>query len=380
MRRLALAVMLLLMTAAHHANSATIYFAGGEDTSFTVVGSPSGVDVSDTVARRTAFAREALSMANGTTVADPPANRMATPTFTSASTLWIHAQVYSAGVITTTSGEQAMLVRSPDGVSRIVLRQTGTNGTLKVSKRNAAGTITDLATASGTFSVNTVTSFDLQIVYGCTSGDQVNLWLAGVSVISFTGASICTDAATSLNQAEFASINNGAYVTQSGLGCDNAGGAASTCWSEVIAADSDTRGMGLWTLAPQASGNTQSWTPNTVGDVNPTAINDTNFVSTGSNNALSEWTTPTSPPSGTWNVIAIVQEARVLASTSGPSTAEWLMRTKDGTDYVTGSFTPPVAAFGNFSNQIWTTNPHTSAAFVIGDIAAGFNLGIESTP
>jgi hypothetical protein len=203
------------------------------------------------------------------------------------------------------------------------------------------------------------------------------MWFAGTQVINYTGASICTDAATQLNQVDFASFNNG---TNNNGGCNSGSGYGATCWSEIIIADSDTRGMGLWTLAPQAAGNTQSWTPNTVSDVNPVTINDTNFVSTGSNNALSEWTTPTSPPSGTWNVLAIVQEARVLASTSGPSTAEWLMRTKDGSDHTTGSFTPPVASFANFNNQIWATNPHTSAAFVIGDITTGFNLGIESTP
>jgi hypothetical protein len=196
------------------------------------------------------------------------------------------------------------------------------------------------------------------------------MYLAGTQVINFSG-NPCTDAATQLNQVEFASANGGAGGTVS-----NGGG---TGWSEIIIADQDTRGMGLWTLNPTAAGNTQSWTPNTVANVNKATINDTTNVSTGSNNALSEWTTPTSPPAGTWNVLAVVQEARVLRGTTGPQNFEWLLRTTDGTDHVTGSVNPSTS-FGNFSNQIWATNPFTTSAWAITDIAAGFNLGIESLP
>jgi hypothetical protein len=355
------------------ADAFTLYFAGSEDISFTSIGAAQtaiGSSCGVSIGCRSSFAHAAVQVGNGTSTSDPPANRLQTPTFSSVSTLWIHANFWSYSSTTGTSGEQALLIRSPDGVARILLRQTGTSGTLKASKRNAAGTITDLATASGTFPASTNTSLDLEIVYGCTSSDQVVLYLAGTQVINYTGASICTDSATSLNQVEFMGVNNG---TGNANSCNIT---QTTCWSEVIIADSDTRGMGLWALAPQAAGNTQ----NTVGDVNPTAFNDANFVSTGSNNALSEWTTPTTAPSGTWNVQAVVQEARVLASTSGPQHFEWLARTKDGTDHVTGSVAPPIASFGNFNNQIWATNPHTSAAWVISDIASGFNLGIESLP
>ncbi len=218
--------------------------------------------------------------------------------------------------------------------------------------------------------MTTLTQIDIEIIYGCTSGDQVNVWYGGVSVMAFTGASICTDSATTLNQVEFGSLNG------SGAGnITNAG----TGWSEMIIADQDTRGMGLWTLTPNAAGNTQSWTPNTVANVNKAVINDATNVSTSSNNALSEWTTPTSPPSGSWNVLAVVQEARVLRGTSGPQNFEWLTRTIDGTDHTTGSVNPSTS-FANFSNQLWATNPFTGVPWVISDISSGFNLGIESLP
>jgi hypothetical protein len=188
------------------------------------------------------------------------------------------------------------------------------------------------------------------------------LYIAGTQVINYSG-SLCTDSATQLNQADFGQISSTQY----------------NGWSEIIIANASTLGTALWTLAPQASGSTQSWRPNTVGNSNPSTINDSNSVGTTTSNALSEWTTPTSAPAGTWAVLGIVQAARVAVGTSGPSTFEWLMRTKDGTNHVTGSVSPSTS-LSNFPNQIWSTNPFTSTQFVLGDIASGFNLGIESTP
>ncbi len=357
------------------AHAITILFASGEDTGFNAIVGASGAaqGVSSSYLVRSGYARSntAVAVFNSTNVADPPASRLQTPTFSAVSTLWIHSQIDMANSNANTSGQQGLIVRSPDGVSRIVMRQTGTSGQLKVSKRNAAGTITDLATASSNINTATLTSLDIEIIYGCTSGDQVNVWYNGSSVIAFTGASICTDSATTLNQVEFAGFNGG------GGGSVTNGG---TSWTEVIISDSDTRGMALWTLAPTAAGNTQSWTPNTVADINPSVINDANFVATGSSSSLSEWTTPTTPPSGTWGVLGIVQEARVLRGTTGPQNFDFLARTKDGTDHLFGYSSTLSTSFGNFGNQIWTTNPHTSASWVITDVASGFNLGIESLP
>ena len=131
--------------------------------------------------------------------------------------------------------------------------------------------------------------------------------------------------------------------------------------------------MAIQTLPPVAAGNTQSWLPNTVADVNPTTINDTNFVATISANALSEWTVATTLPPGSWTIAAVVQEARVSVGLTGPQHFEWLVRTVDGSDNVTGSVAP-TTSFANYSN-IWPTNPHTTAAWAAGGL---INAGIES--
>jgi hypothetical protein len=338
----------------------TILFAGGEDISFTFLGTTDFVGFGGGgTAGRSTFARGGVRI--NSSAGDPPANRAQTPTFTPVSLLWVHGQASFGNSASSTANVQSLIVRSPDGVSRIVVRQTATAGLLKVSQRNAAGTITDLATASSSVTTGTNHSFDLKIDYSASG--SILLYLDGALVINFSGDPR-TDAATQLNQVELGSPCPEFTVS---------GG-----WSEVIIADEDTRGMALWTLAPQAAGTTQSWTPNTVGNINEVTLNDTTFVSTTANNALSEWTTPTSAPTGTsWAVKAIVQEARVRAAVTGPQHFDWIVRT-GGADFLAGVSNAPTTSFGNFRNRIWANNPNTSAPWVIGDIATGFNLGIES--
>jgi hypothetical protein len=337
----------------------TILFAGGEDTSFTFFGTTDFLAFGGGgTAGRTTYARGGVRIPSGT--GDPPTSRAQTPTFTSTSLVWIHGQASFGNSAASTNNVQALIVRSPDAVSRIIVRQTATIGVLKVSQRNAAGTITDLATAGSAVTTGTNHQFDLKIDYSSSGG--VDLYLDGVLVINYIGDPR-TDAATQLNQVD--------------LGCPHPALTLAGGWSEVIIADEDTRGMSLWTLAPVAAGNTQSWTPNTVGNINEVIISDTTLVSTNVNDALSQWTTPTSAPSGNWGVKAIVQEARVRIGTTGPQHFDWSLRTAS-TDYVAGVSNAPLTSFSNFKNQLWTTNPNTSGAWAITDIASGFNLGIKS--
>ncbi len=338
----------------------SILFAGGEDTSFAFIVSGGYPQLLTSVGTytRTTYTRTGIGCYNATSTTDPPPARAQCPTFTSTSILWFHARIYSlAG--TSTANQQALLFRSPDGVARILLRQTATRGQIKVSKRDSVGTITDLATSSSNISQTTITKIDIEIDYSSSPGG-VNVWIDGVNVINYVGDPR-TDAATQLNQFELMNIG---------------GSNDASIWSEVIAADEDTRSMSLWTIAPVASGNTQGFIPDTVGNINEVATNDGTFVSSGSNNTISEWTTLTSPPSGTWNVRTIFQEARVQVGVTGPQHFDWVVRTAS-TDFTAGTSNAPITSFGNFNYQ-WTQNPNTSTDWLIGDIASGFNLGIKS--
>ncbi len=109
----------------------TILFAGGEDTSFTLVGAGAVSTTAGTL-YRTSFAREAVAVTTASS-ADPPAHRLVSPVFTSVSTLWVHAQVNSNTGNATTNNNQSIILRSPDGVGRVYIRQTATSGTLKAS-------------------------------------------------------------------------------------------------------------------------------------------------------------------------------------------------------------------------------------------------------
>jgi hypothetical protein len=346
------ALTLALIGTSAPASATNILFASGEDSGFKSV-SIYGFASTSAGTFRSGWARGSLEAEYGSNI------DWVSPLFaTTSGQLWIHAQLNTqnwAG-----ANYIALAIYSPDGDARILLRTTATSGQFKISTENAAQTITDLATASSDIGTATLAAIDLNINYTCDGTGGASLYENGVQVINYSG-NPCTDSATSLNQVGLGGINSG---TQ-------------TYWSEVIVADGDTRGMGLYTASPAAAGNTQSWTPNTLADINKTSVNDSTYISTTTTGALSEWTVTNSLPSGPWAVLAVAQDARVEVGTTGPQHFEWLART-GGTDNVTGSVAPLAGSFSNF-NQIWMTNPNTGLAWTTTDVtAAGFNLGIES--
>lgn len=354
----ALVIAALLLAAPLPARAAALWF-GGEDTSMTAVGTTSGSGNE----YNTSYSRTALEAGNSTTVADPPANRWVSPTFASTASIWVHA-VFYANTITTTSGEQALILRSPDGVGRVYLRQTGTSGVLKLSIANAARSFTDLVTLSA-YSASTLTALDMQVPYTCGAGDVTNIYYNTVLVGTYTG-SLCTDAAVALSALEVAGVTNG----PTGPDCSVTG--QGTCWSQLLVANQDTRSMVVDTIILQGSGATQAWTPNTLANVKKATISDSTFVSTASAAQISEWTAPTAAPTGIWGVISKSIEARVLVSTTGPQNAEF-MEHVSGTDYVVCSGNPAslTNAFANYRCQE-NVSPATSTTWGIGEI---FNTG-----
>lgn len=344
---------------------------GGEDTSMTAVGGAAYTSSPSAGVYNSTYSRAVFGAFNSTTVADPPGVRWTSPTFTPTSSIWVHAVFYSGAADATTSNQQALIIRSPDGVSRIQLRQTGTAGVLKLSIANAARSFTDLVTLSAYPFPTTLTTLDMQIPYTCGGGDVTNIYYNSVLAGTYTG-SLCTDSATTLNQVEIASVNNG-------VGC--AGGGFGTCWSQLLVDTVDTRSEVVATIIPQGAGPTQSWTPNTLANVNKGTISDTTFVSTTSNNAISQWTAPTSAPTGTWGVRAVSIEARALVSTTGPQNMEFSAHVS-GSDYTSLCTNPTLTnSFANYRCQM-NTSPATSSVWGISEIynSGGnqFSFGVES--
>lgn len=357
--------------------SAAILWAGGEDTSINAIGTVTTITAGST-GWFTAFSRGALSVANGTSTSDPPPNRIQTPTFTASSSIWIHAVFFSTNAPGTTLNEQGLLIRSPDGVGRVYLRQTGTSGQLKLSIANAARSFTDLVTLSTTLAANTLYTLDMQVPYTCGGGDVTNIYLNASLAGTYTG-SLCTDSATTLNQVEFMQLNNNGSVGVCQGTANNP-----DCWSQMIVATEDTRSMNLATLTLQGSGATQAWTPNTLANVNKATISDTSFVSTSLNNQVSEWTAPTSAPTGTWGVKALMLNARLLVSTTGPQNGEFIVHVS-GSDYTSlGAECPAPTLTNGFANYqcLMSVSPATSTTWGISEIynSGGNQLsyGVES--
>lgn len=205
--------------------AATIYYGGGEDTSFLqLVGTVSFL--SDPSLYRSAWARVAVSI-TGAAAANPPPNRATSRKFidkTNALILpanyWAHA-VFAWGALggDVVANCQMLRVLDKDGLPRIVVRGAA-SGAAKISTITTDGTITDLVT-SGTSAVPIAglvpVAVDLQVI---NAGTVV---YGPRSDISFTGSSPGTISTASGNFAaagltvgsEFivsgSSLNDGTY-------------------------------------------------------------------------------------------------------------------------------------------------------------------------
>lgn len=340
--------------------SATLLFAGGEDIDF-VCTNTCGVDT-NTTHFRSNWAREGY-WANANTT-DPPANYFSTPMFASNAIVWVHAQYWNGALTRTDSGAQLIRLLDTAGNPTLIVRGTGTAGTLKISSRSASGTFTDLKTCSGASlpDVN-LDKIDLYVNYG-TSG-EVTLYKNSVSVCDYTGNVTNGDGATALNQVQFGS----------------AFGAANLDWSEIIIATTDTRAMARFTANTAGNGNTTGFSGSNICSAiwNVTSYNDSNYGYSGSNNLLQECTINSSIPAGAYTVVGLVMSARTLVGSSGPQHFDFLTRT-NSTDYTSSDFAP-TNSFSNITNYIQTTNPSTSNPWAVSDFqAAGFNVGEETKP
>ena len=102
---------------------ATLYLACGEDSCFAPTGT-GAVTNTNASTFRSGWAREALDVHNNNSAADPPVDFWHSPTFSSVSSLWIHGVIFTTNTGTSVANVQGLRVYSPDGVARILLRQT----------------------------------------------------------------------------------------------------------------------------------------------------------------------------------------------------------------------------------------------------------------
>ena len=345
----------------------TIYFAAGEDEAFTTIGTTS-VDTTSTH-RRTAYCRCGLLAPDGFSYWD-------TGTVMSVASAWFHARAWvlfnsgGAGSATAPFGS-VLRIQDGAGITRLALNFTSAAASSSdptnwaVFKVNAAGTFAQIGPVlSGIFSASPASpdAIDVQVASYGASG-TINIWINRSLVYSFTG-DVHTDANTTVNglrlSASCATIGNRQIPIT---------------WSEVIVSDSDTRGMSLGTLTPAADGNTDNWDIGGVTNINELVEDDTTLNASGTPGQIQQYTT-NALPSGTFGVIAVVISGRMMAgSVAGPTKVDFGVRTA-GVDHWSADVTLPTS-LATVQN-VFMTDPGTSAPFDPTVLGTGFNVGLKS--
>lgn len=341
--------------------SATLLYAGTEDIDFSCAGTCTVVTSGGGTNYRSDWVREALSLVGS--AAGPPTNAIGTPDFTASGTAWVHFQYNANGIGTTSDGQLLRFIDSA-GNAAIIIRGTGTDQQVKISSRTAGGAFTDLGTCTaGSLPLGTLQQVDVKLTLAVAG--EVTLYSGGTQFCTFSGDTTNGDGSTTIIRAEISHLANG----------------ATAYFSEVVVADADTRDKNYLAMYPTASGNQVQWTganPCTT-ILNATAFADGTFVSSATNNQIEQCTVHNTIPTGAFNVDAVVMSARALRGTTGPQHFQFVTRT-GGANY-NSSDQAPTTSFGNFNNYLQATNPGTSNPWTISDItAAGFNIGLESTP
>lgn len=328
------------------------YFIGGEDHDFTKIGTCS-VDTATTAARRTAYARCSLQVGGSSAATDG----FQAPFTATATSLWLTGRWYGFGSVSGTNTFD--LLAFFDGATRRLMVHVDGASHLRISKQNAVGTRTTLATSSLSLALATQYKLDVQVIsYGASA--TVNVYQDNLLWVTFTG-DITTDSSTSLS----------GFV----LGNTGTVGAAGTNWSEVIAGTDDTRSMSLCTLPPAANGNAFAWTGSFAG-LDEVTLNDTDLATSATANELLQTTIASSGLTGTPAIRAVCVSARASKGGTGPQNIQLNVRT-GASDYFSATKALP-AALDRVAN-IFETNPATSGAWAYTDLtAAGFNVGAKS--
>ena len=351
---------LLLLTAVAPAD-ATILAIGTEDITVTLQGSWS---IDTTAGRRNAtYVRNAFRTTGGGSTTIPNPTRIDLASFTGQTDLWASAYYYFDTNLPVAPAGAAMVEFYDGATERLSVRSAGTAQSLKAAKRNAAGTSTDLATATGSLcGANTLCRIDVHVTYG-TSG-SIEVFNNGSSILTYSG-DVTTDSATTLSKVSF-SAHSG---TSGGSGFNI---------SEMIVSTTDSRSMHVYACAPAATGATQSWT-GVVGNVNPVTINDATFNYTGSSAQLSQWTTGCTTIPSTVAIVDVQQAARVSRGTTGPQTYRWSLHI-GASDYDNGANLSLTNSFANYTYDWGALSPATSAPWAASEINSGFSAGLKSAP
>lgn len=331
------------------------FFIGGEDHDFQKIGVAT-VDIATTAARRTSNARCSLRVGPGIAATDGWFAVFSTPL----TSFWWTGRVYFSA-ITAFPATAYDLVAFYDGITRrlnLGVDTVANTPHLVLYKQTASGTRTALATSSNQLVIATQYKIDIQVIaYGASC--TVNVYLDNVLWLTFSGNPI-TDSATSL----------------SGFAVGGVANSSSSYWSEIIVSSNETRMLSLVTLPALANGNTFNWTTGTTTDLSEVTLTDATLASSATAGQIAQSTITSTGVTGNPIIQAVAISARAQKGTTGPSKADLGVRTA-ATDYWSADIALPVTL--DRINNIWETNPNTSAPWLYTDLTnAGFNIGMKS--
>jgi hypothetical protein len=329
----------------------TILWIGAEDIDFSNL---VGIGGWNGTPQRAGYDRVRL-MFNDYNTADPNKCRATGNLWASSSAdFWFSAQVR----MTQFQGNAQWIVfLDAAGTRRLMIMGDVTNTSTKICKRNAAGTITTLASLAWQPTLNVVHKIDVHVVYGASG--SVTVYCDGAQVGTYSG-DVTTDSATALQMAEVCGVDYNINMS----------------WSELIVASTDTRSMNVVTLTNSTAGAAQQWT-GTASNVNQSGtVNDTQFIYSDTAGQIQEYQ-PIALPSGSFVVEAVVMSARAMRGASGPQNLQYVTRV-GSTDYTPIAAFSPATGFTNYQGVI-TQNPATSSAWSKADLAAAnFQYGLKS--
>lgn len=326
----------------------TILFAGGEPEDFTAVGSVSSTTSSTFY--RSAYARMAITVNAGTW----PANYI-TAAFSASAIVSVTARVYFG---TNSTAGNPWFALSSGGVSssRLRLKMTGTSPTTIILESYNGTTATTLATSTLTVAAGTLYRLDVVVDYGASG--RVRVYIDQTLYIDTGTMDVTAAGSTTLNQMHLGTARTSA---------------AETYWSEIVAADEDTRPLSLKTLVLNGAGDTSAWT-GAYTDVDETTASDTDVLSSGTAAQVTNMECTGMPAGSNLAVRAVKVVASALRGASGPQKMQLGVKSGSTSDY--SADLTLGTGYANVSNT-WTVNPATSAAFTGAEIDS-LKLAVKS--
>jgi hypothetical protein len=323
-----------------------ILFMGGEEIDFSPLGTVSTGTNGNNF--RGDYARCTLDVAGGTSLGNGWQGVFTQPS----ASFWLGARLLMPqGGLPADPGQP--LLAFLDGAQKRVGLSLDGNRALSLGIWDDSNMYTKLA-MSPPSQPTTLMKLDVQVIYGTQA--TVNVYVNQVQVLSYTGTALVTGASTSLS----------AFVLSSPSTTDAA------CWSEVIAAERDTRTLMLKTHVPATDAQGNQWA-GTHGDIDEVGIDEADGISTNAPEQVSMFGVNALPP-GNLAVRGFKVSGYAARGDSGPAHLDLGVTTANAVAFSTDlAIDTGWTRIGN----IWETNPVTGLSWTQADINA-IQIGVRS--